>query len=368
MKIVVDALPLTKSLTGVGKYIYEISKRVDQDLLFWYGGFVSQRMFEPKEGGVFTHVIESAIAVRAVKKTLRIMVGLLKNKDVYDLYWEPNYIFQKGIRSKKKVVTIHDMSIIRYPQWHPKERVKYFSKHLFSSIDEADMIITDSCFSKQEIVELSGCEESKIEVIHLGADHNLYKPLAKEKLKHLTDRFALEDDFVLFVGSIEPRKNLLNLLKAYMKLPEPLKKRYPLVLAGFKGWENKEIMQIIEQENIRYLGYVSENDLVGLYNLASVFVYPSFYEGFGLPPLEAMSCQTATIVSDVASLPEVCGDAALYIDPYDVDDIALKLQFLLEDRKKSESLAEAGRKRALQFDWEKTADKHMELFERVVRC
>jgi glycosyltransferase involved in cell wall biosynthesis len=181
-------------------------------------------------------------------------------------------------------------------------------------------------------------------------------------------RYSLPEHFIFFTGSLEPRKNLKNLIQAYSGLDKRIRKDIKLVLAGFKGWQNKEIMALLRKvkSDVFYLGYVSDAALRDLYNLATLFVYPSFYEGFGLPPLEAMACGCPVVVSNAASLPEVCGGAAYYVDPYNIESIAEGIHKVLTDEALRQSLIEKGLERAKLFSWEKSAKKHIEVFDEVL--
>jgi glycosyltransferase involved in cell wall biosynthesis len=178
----------------------------------------------------------------------------------------------------------------------------------------------------------------------------------------------IPEKFILFVGSIEPRKNLTNALKAYNSLPEAFKKECKFVLAGFSGWKNAEVMDMIrrERDNIVYLGYLSDLELAYLYNLASVFIYASLYEGFGIPPLEAMACGTPVIVSRSSSLPEVCGDAAYFVDPLAVDSISEGMYKVFSDSSMKETLVRSGIARAQSFSWDLSARSHLALFSEVL--
>ena len=208
----------------------------------------------------------------------------------------------------------------------------------------------------------------RLTTIHLGIDHDLYKGLSSPELASLRTAYALPERFILFVGSIEPRKNLKKLLLAYRDLDPHLRKNFKLLLAGFKGWENEEIMALIAEleKDVRYLGYVPAEELGRLYNLASLFVYPSLYEGFGLPPLEAMACGCPVVVSQAASLPEVCGEAAHYVDPQDVESIGAGIEKVLGDDAYRKNLIAKGLARAEQFTWEKSAREHLRLFEETM--
>ncbi|MCT7505775.1 glycosyltransferase family 4 protein [Aliarcobacter cryaerophilus] len=244
-----------------------------------------------------------------------------------------------------------------------KDTIKYFEENFIKNIYRSDIIITGSEFTKQEILNRLDFKEENIKVIYHGVRHDLFK-----KLEDITLNFDLPEKFIFSVGSIEPRKNLIGLLKAFDKLDLQIKNEYKLVLVGFKGWENKDIMKIISQnkENIIYLGYISDEDLVKVYNKATCFIYPSFYEGFGLPPLEAMACGTPVICSNTSSLPEVGEDAVLYCDPNNIDDIKENLEVLLKDENLQKELSKKGLVQAQKFTWEKSAKEHIKIFKELL--
>ena len=377
-KILVDGMALLSPFTGVAKYTYKNAYRMQtrySDGYEWFYdyGFHSKNLIQPnstKQSENFLKKIKSFIISNPLLKsfirdTLSVVSYVASPK--YDLYWQPNFI-PKKVKAKKIVTTVHDFSFHVQPEWHPKERLSYFKKHFWKNAAASDWIITVSNFTKQEIIRYMDYPEEKISVIYNAVDHNLYKVYDAHILQATKKKFDLEDHFLLFVGSIEPRKNLLNLLKAYHLLSKDIKKNHPLVLVGFKGWENKEIMQEIEKEkeHIRYLGYLSDMELAYVYNLATLFIYPSLYEGFGIPPLEAMACGTAVIASNTTSLPEACGNAAEYIVPLDSTDIAEKIRYILSDSSKRDILIEKGLEHVKLFTWDKAAKEHIQVFEQVL--
>jgi len=378
-QLLVDALSLLSPKTGIGRYTYEVSKRLqklssDRYEIFFNYGFRSQELYglleeeknlEQKTKKIKTIIKKSSLLKKLARKFYTFIAKLDTN--IYDLYWQPNFILNPNIKAKKVISTIHDLSFKLQPHWHPKERIDYLNKN-FKTIKNADHIITVSNFTKQEIIHYLQIPEESISTIYNGVDHDIYKLYRQAKLQETKTKFELPYKFLLFVGSIEPRKNLLTLLRAYTLLTKEQKDGLPLILVGFEGWQNKEIMQEIEknQEHIRYLGFVTDTELAHIYNLATIFIYPSLYEGFGLPPLEAMACGTPTIVSSVASLPEVCGEAALYIDPMDLQDIKDKILTLLHDKKSREVLSQKGIAQAALFSWDKSALEHLKVLQKVL--
>ena len=369
MKIIVDSITLLSKTTGIGRYTYQIcsklSKEKELDITYFYG-FFSKHLLKSSKNSASKSIKKLLVKNKIIKKLSRNAIDIFSGCGIkkYDLYWEPNFIPLRNIKAKKTVVTVHDFSFILYKEYHPKDRIEYFEKNFFTNIVKADMIITGSFFTKNEILERIKINKNKIQVIYHGVNHQIFKPMNDPKVD-----IKLPKKFILSVGSIEPRKNLLRLLQAYSSLPKYIKDEYSLVLVGFSGWKNSEILKEIKnnQEYIFYLGYLSDNNLAKVYNLATCFIYASLYEGFGLPPLEAMACGTATIVSNTSSIPEVCQDAALYFDPFDINDIASKIKLLLKDEKLFKQLIKKGFKRASEFTWEKSANEHKELFKNILR-
>lgn len=356
------------SLTGIGRYTYEISKEIEKKKKFkcsYFYGYYSTKLLHPSTRenirSFKSFVAKNPFLKKIGRKLLTISRKLLSSK--YDIYWQPNFIPNDGIKAKKIVTSVHDFSFILHKEFHPKERIEYFEKYFFRNVVKSDMIITGSEFSKQEILERLNFDDHKVKVIYHGIDHELFKVY-----ENLDINFKLPKKFLFSVGSIEPRKNLIGLLKAYNSLESKIKNEYKLVLAGFKGWENSEIMKLIDKdkENIHYLGFISDIELAKVYNLSSLFMFPSFYEGFGLPVLEAMACGTPVICSDSSSLPEVGGDAVIYCDPYEIENIKEKIEFVLKDNKLREKMIKKGLERAKMFSWQKSADEHMKVFKDVL--
>lgn len=377
-KVLIDAVSLLSPLTGIGRYTYEISCRLQKlskgkyEIFFNYGyhskelyGLDKQSTTEQKAKKLQSFIKKIPLLKKLSRSFYLFITKFYRTE--YDLYFQPNFIPNSNIKAKKLICTVHDFSFMLQPHWHTKELIAHYNKNFFSLIKKADHIITGSNFTKQEIIDYMQIPQDKISVIYHGVNHELYKQYPQNELQETKAKFDLPKSFLLFVGSIEPRKNLLTLLKAYNLLSKEEKCELPLILVGFKGWENREIMQEIEKnrEYIRYLGFVSDSELAHIYNLATVFIYPSLYEGFGLPPLEAMACGTPVIVSNVASLPEVCGDAAIYIEPTNHIDIKNKILVIAKDEKLREELSQKSKAQAALFSWEKSASKHFEVFEKV---
>jgi len=370
MKIVINTIPLLSPLAGVGHYIYNLliefqRLRPDIQYTFYYGYFGKKlKVYGEGEAAGFYRLKEWVKKSPVVSPYARKLKDTLAqiNLKKYDLYFEPNFI-PLGIKSKKIVTTVHDFSFHLHPEWHPRERTEYFSRNFFKRIEKADLIITGSRYIEREAFDLFIGKDLRIVTIYYGYNDALFHPNKKAG----EEKASPSGNYILFVGSVEPRKNLLGLLKAYLLLPEYMKKDFQLLLTGSKGGGNQEIVERMEQlkGRVHYLGYLNNEELAALYRGASCLVFPSFYEGFGLPPLEAMACGCPVIVSNVASLPEVCGDAAYYVNPYDVESIAEGMYKVLTDEDLRRSLIEKGLERAKLFSWEKCAKEHLEAFEEV---
>jgi len=367
-KILVYAVSLLSPMTGIGRYTYEVSKymqKYSENEINFYYGYYSKKLLSSNDASSYKYVKSLVIKNRIIKALVRRLL-LLSSKifaPSYDVYWQPAFIPHNSIKSKKVVTSVHDFSFILYKDFHPKERIAYFEKYFFKNIVRSDCIITGSHYTKKEIIERLNFKEDKIKVIYHGINHALFKVYTKPKVD-----FKLPNKFILTVGSIEPRKNLHGLLEAYNLLDTKIQDEYHLVLVGFKGWNNSEIMDLINvnSDKIHYLGFISDQELAYIYNLASLFVFPSFYEGFGLPPLEAMACGTPVVSSELTSMPEVCLDAVVYCDPYNKIDIKEKIELVLSDDSLQKNMISKGINRAKAFSWEKSAQEHMEVFQSIL--
>lgn len=263
-------------------------------------------------------------------------------------------------KKNKLVLTLHDVAFKTFPSSVSKFFYWYYSFLIPRNIKRADQIITISEASKQEIIRFYPEADRKITVIPLGI-HKKYRVLQEIK----------KQKQILYVGSINERKNIGSVIEAFEKLPEKLE--YTLVIVGnfFGNFSlSNKTASILERarlnKNIIFKNGLDDEALIREYNMASCFVFPSFYEGFGLPPLEAMACGTAVITSNLSSMPEVCGDAVVYFDPYSVADIKEKIQMVLEDKTLQENMITKGLARVKQFTWEKAADEHIKIFEEVL--
>jgi len=282
-----------------------------------------------------------------------------------ELYHEPNYI--PAPCRLPTVVTVHDLSLLVHPEWHPRDRVRYFERHFGRRLRWVRRFIAVSAYTRTEMIRHLGLPADAIDVVHLAA-RPAFRPMPPQWYRPLLRTLGLPDSYLLFVGTIEPRKNVSGLVEAYMQLPAPLRARYPLVIVGRWGWGYAEAAARIERLNgqVRLIGYVSEQQLVAIYNGAAALVYPSWYEGFGLPPLEMMACGRPVIASNRTSLPEVLGDAALMVDPEHTESIAAAIRTVLEEPELAERLGRRGLARAAHFSWLQTAARTAAVYRKAL--
>jgi len=277
--------------------------------------------------------------------------------------------FIPPVKKGRIVTTVHDLISLVHPEFHLSATVKEEKRRLKEMKDRADIIIAVSENTKKDLVNLLHIEQERIRVIY-EAPSRIYRKIKDRNLVDgIKKRYNINKDFILYVGMLEPRKNLVRLIKTYKESKTRHKMDYHLVIVGEKGWMYDEIFKTTKSLNLKsdviFTGYVGEDDLSLLYNGAKLLVYPSLYEGFGLPPLEAMACGTPVVTSNISSLPEVVGDAAVLVNPYDVDSIAEGILKVLVDGKLKDNLVKKGFNRVKLFSWERTASETLKVYEDV---
>jgi glycosyltransferase involved in cell wall biosynthesis len=269
------------------------------------------------------------------------------------------------------VVTFHDMTFFLYPQLHTRARRLFFPPAIRFSARHADALLTISESTRRDAIRLLNIPPEKIFATQLGVDAS-FRPVADPDARAaVRRRYDLPETFILYVGLVEPRKNLPVLIRALRSLAD-WGLSYPLVIAGRFGWMYQQVLAEIEaldlKENVRFLGYVPQADLPIVYNLACCFVYPTLYEGFGFPALEALACGTPLVTTAVSSLPEIVGEAGLLVPPGDEGALAAAVQAVITDAGLRARLAQEGPKRASQFAWERTAQQTLQVYRRVLEA
>ncbi len=363
MNIAVDLRSLhTSEFSGVESYTVNVLEQLlthdrENSYTLFYNSFKPKR-FE------YLHFInakykQTRIPNRLLNLSLKVLgrPHLEKLIGKTDVLFMPNWNICAVDDRTKVILTVHDLSPIVMPEMYNwKARAWHSYINIKKLVKRADCLIAVSDHTKTALQELLNVPEQKITVAKLGVDQESFSPyLDVDQLRMVRNVYGLPGDFILFVGTIEPRKNLLGLIEAF----EQTNSSASLVIAGKWGWKYKAIMERINQSKkrrlIKLIGYIPESDKPYLMKLARAFVWPSFYEGFGLPVLEAMSVGTPVLTSQVTSLPEVVGDSALMVNPYNTQDIAAGIEQLLNNEQLRSKYISGGIERSRHFSWENTA-------------
>ena len=367
LRVALNASPLLSPATGVGQYIRGLAAAlqnvggVECEFFYahyWHGGLRSEPA--PVVGAPEVKSLLKAMVPRSPEFARYLQQWFFyrgTRAGRFDIYHEPNYFPYRT--ALPIVTTIHDLSPLRFPDTHTEQSRRLWKKLLPVALRRSRVILTDSDFIRREIVETLKVPPERVWAVHLGVTAT-FRPLATHDLHaRLAPLSLIPRQYILAVGTLEPRKNLAMTLDAYQALPASLLRAYPLVIVGLRGWLTKDLdfrlAPLAATGRVRVLGYVPEETLVALYCGAQMLVYPSLYEGFGLPPLEAMACGTPVVVSNRASLPEVVGDAGLQVEPDDVSALTDAMVRLIDDQGMWRRLTEAGLERSRRFTWERCA-------------
>ena len=377
MRIGIDASLLLRERSGIAQYIHHLVSalgKIDSHNQYILGFMSAKRgrLEIPSYG--YSNFSSSTVALSS--RQLQIATGLGRwglpalcyPFDEVDIVHWPNYLFLPGVNGKQ-IVTICDLTFLMFPDQHPWFRAKGLAWAVRRSVAEADAVMVISECTKRDAMKYLSVPESKIRLTYCGTSSR-FQPISSEQRSSVLKKYELPTDgYLLNVGNIEPRKNLVRLVEAYALLKKRTTCQFPLVLAGGAGWKNSEVYKRIEDmamaDAIRLIGYVPDEDLPAVMSGATLFLYPSLYEGFGLPPLEAMACGTPVVASNTSSLPEVVGDAALTVDPYDVEGLAKAMEQLLNDEELRNEMRTRGLARAKLFSWERTARETLKVYEEV---
>lgn len=290
-------------------------------------------------------------------------------KNGYEVYISPNYTTSPFHSGYKVISVVHDLIPFLYKKYFASASIKWKLFHSNETIAKmmlgtSEIVVTDSEATRTDLEELLEVNPDKVRVIYPGVDPN-FKYVPRANIADFLKEIGLTKAYTIFVGTLEPRKNIVRIIQAYNQVRESGKYNGMLVLVGKKGWQYKPIFKEIEKSvfkaDIKYMSYVQDSFLPALISGADVLIYPSLYEGFGLPILEGMACGTPVITSRLSSMPEVGGEAAFYIDPLSVDEIASGIDRITNDKKVREELIQKGYKQVHKFSWNKTADEVLKL-------
>ena len=378
MKVILSVTAIRYPLTGIGRYAYELAKGLAAsgqiERLLFAG---STRFFEglPKPGtdpGWMGRLRGLLVKQRWAALGYKATLGCWQDWRLRGLedhvFHGPNYYLPRF--RGRSVATFHDLSPYFRPEWHPAERVRYLRPEIDLSLGRASMLITDSEFVRREVMTRFGWPGERVVSVPLAGAEGFY-PRPVEALAPLLARYSLRPGgYMLFVGTIEPRKNIEGLLDAYAILPASVRRKWPLVLAGYRGWNSDALHERLAAQmrkgELRYLGFVPDDHLPMLFAGARLFAFPSFYEGFGLPVLEAMASGVPVVCSNAASLPEVAGDAAAMCQAQDVHALSRLIEMGLVDETWRAAAIARGLARARHFSWLRCAEETVAVYRAAV--
>lgn len=372
MRIAVNTrLFLKGKLEGIGWFAHETLSRLvlqhpEHEFIFFFDRpFHKDFVFAPNVTPVVLKPQARHPALYYLWTEWAIPFALRKYKA--DIYFSPDGL--GTLRSKVPTcITIHDLAYKHYPQFMDKLHKWHYSHYLPRFAHNAKRIIAVSAYTKQDIVKQFGVAEDKIDVVYNGA-HKEYKPLSYDEKETVKKQYTDGEEFFLFTGALHPRKNIINLLKAFVQFKRRQRSRIKLVIVGRMAWQYEEIEKAKElmpyKDDVIWTGYLDVDALAKVTASAYALVYPSLFEGFGIPILEAMTCDVPVIVSNTSSMPEVGGDAALLVDPLSPEDIAAKMMLIYKDETLRNKMIEAARIRKTAFSWDRSAEQ---IWDSLMKC
>lgn len=387
MKLLLNIESLIPPLTGIGNYTFNLIEQLRESEIEDIDCFIGSRHYTaeqaiancisssaqyapgtPTSSSQLRTLLRSwTFAYRAREILRSTQLKMSAGRFRKHVYHEPNFILKAY--AGKSVATIHDLSFIHYPQFHPQKRVEWLCAQLPKTLERADFLITDSDIIRDELISDFGVGADRVRTVYLGAAET-YKPQTEDQTRATLKHYGLQHGrYVLFVGTLEPRKGVDTLIDAWCRLPQDLRKEFPLVLAGAPGWHNLELNERIKSleasHGLRQLSFVPGQDLPTLYAGAAVFAYPSLYEGFGLPLLEAMQCGVASICTADTSMSEFAEDSVRLIERGNDEQLAAQLSELLSDEPLRDAVAAAGLLQAQEFSWQRCAKETLDIYRLV---
>jgi glycosyltransferase involved in cell wall biosynthesis len=388
VKVILGVDAITWPLNGIGRYALELAGRlpvsdeIEELRYFAHGKFVSAGELKAISRGelasaasygwrLFSEVKHglrnSRVAAWGQMKVLPVIEKMRLKSCADYLFHSPSYLLPG--HGGPAISTIHDLSVFKFPQWHPKYRVKRLNAAIGRTLSIASHVITDTEVVRREVIDYFALPEDKVTAIPLGVDKS-FSVLKDSETAPLLNAFGLKPgEYSLCVSTIEPRKNIERLIRAFENLPAALQRQYPLVLVGDYGWNSGDIHRLIsnaeEKGMVKYIGHVPDGALPALYSGCRAFLYPSFYEGFGLPLLEAMACGAPVLTSDCSCMPEVVGDVGMLVNPQDILSISNGIERVLTDEAWRQPATERGLARAHAMTWENTVSLTVDLYNLV---
>ena len=376
MRVGIDYSPAVNQRAGIGRYtkciVSELAKldRENEYVLFYPSRNLKQDGFPPPGASNFRRV-QIPVSDRSLTN-LWFQLGVPFPVDLFtgpvDVCHFPDFTLPP-LRSGKTVLTVHDLSFLVHPEYAEKGLRQYLERVVPPSVADASLVLADSESTGNDLMVLLDVPPERVEVLLPGVEPRFAPVVDEIALESTRRKYDISFPYILTICTIEPRKNLIGLMKAFSRFKEMTQSPHKLVIGGGKGWLYQDVFAtahaIDVADDIVFLGYVEEDDLPALYTMSDLFAWVSFYEGFGLPVLEAMACGTPVVGSNRASLPEVIGDAGLLVAPDEIDAIADAFRSVLGDEELAAELAGRGRKQASLFSWRSTAEQLLSIYQRL---
>ncbi len=380
MRVAIDYTAALHQGAGIGRYVRELVRglaRLDGEneyVICWArdaGGPPPAEDVPPRSRLVRLPLTERMLIWLWYRLRIPLWAELLTGP--VDVFHSPDFTLPP-LRRAQGVLTVHDLSFVRVPECADPAQRRYLTAAVPRSARRADIVLADSQNTRHDLLDLFDLPEHKVAVVYPGVDSRFRPVQDKETRLRVRDRYGLTGPFILALGTLEPRKNLDRLIRAYAHLwidgPDEATVP-PLAFSGDVGWLMDGVFRLVDDleigQHTRFLGYVPDKDLPALLSMATCLVYPSLYEGFGLPVLEALACGTPVVTSNVSSLPEVAGDVAVYCDPHDVADIARAIHRVLDDETLRRLLSNRGPEQARHFSWDEAARRVLSVYRQAAK-
>jgi glycosyltransferase involved in cell wall biosynthesis len=376
MRIGIDFTSAVRQGAGIGRYTRELVRALLQQdtqsqytLLAACGGVPSsERALRDVAAYANARTLNLPLSDRTMNvlwHRLRVPLAVECITGALDIFHSPDFSLPPVHRART-ILTVHDLSFMRVPECSDPRLRAYLLRVVPASVRRADVVLADSESTRRDVIELLGVDATRVQVVYAGVERRFRRISVPSTLEAVRRRYRLPPRFVLAVGTLQPRKNYERLVEAYARVRQVPGAETSLVIAGGAGWMYQGLFRRVQELGLQgavlFPGFVADEDLPALYSLAKLFVFPSLYEGFGLPPLEAMACGTPVVCSNVSSLPEVVGNAALAVDPLDVAALTQALQRGLSDAGLRATLVQRGLAQASRFTWSQAAARLLEVY------